>query len=117
MYAERTARGSGFATITVGLQNESGTWVPLTKVDSQEIGILDADRFADWAKSKVVFRRGPITEFEKELVFEISYTGVQKAPRRKCGLELETVHLKRVAWDVRASDVIAIESFRQQCDV
>ncbi len=116
LYAMREPRSRNFVDLTVGLKNDSGKWIPLTKVPMSEVGILDVDRLEEWMKNHVDFKKGPITEFEKTMVVEIGFSGLRSAPRRKCGLELEHVTFKRIAWEKKAKEVDTLEVFVNNCE-
>jgi len=118
LYADRAMRGAGggFAQLTCGLRDATGSWIPITKIPVSAIGILDRDRFDDWAKCHVDFRKGPITEFRKNLVFEVGYSAVKKAPRRKCGLEMQYTSLKRITWEKSVDEVPFLERFVNDCE-
>lgn len=116
LYAEKSKNSRSFASFTVGLRNGDGQWLPLAKVDSRDVGLLEVDRFEDWAKANAVMKRGPIVEFRKEIVMEISFTGVVAAPRRKCGLNLENPLFQRIVWENRIEDLLTLEDFVQKCE-
>jgi len=116
LYGEREFRGQGISSYTVGLPDKNGQWIPLVKLPSESVGSLDGIRLEDWTRSHIAYKKGPILEFDKTLVWEIEWNGVKPAPRRKCGIELEGGVLKRIAWEKNDETVGSVEHFVNNCE-
>ena len=90
MYA-RPAGGAGpCSELTVGLWRD-GTLVPVGQADA---GPLAAELDA-WLRAHTTRRHGPVREVAPELVLQVAFDGVRRAPRRKAGLELWRARIVR----------------------
>ena len=112
LYGELLPQTMQFRTLTFGLQNTEKKWIPIVKINYSEIPLIDQIQFEEWYSTHLNFKRGPICEFEKSLVFSITYRGVCSAPRRKSGFNLEYPACCNICWNQTIESLVPFEAFR-----
>ena len=84
---------SGVHSVTFGLPDKTAL-VPIAKISAIE-SELDLSEIAEFTKSNTVERFGPVRTVKPELVYELHFDNVRKAPRRKCGMILSNVKIHK----------------------
>lgn len=84
---------SGIKSITFGVLNKDEI-VPIGKVDAP-FEHLDCGEIAGFAKENTLERFGPVRTVSPQLVFELHFDGIASAPRRKSGLMLSNLSIRK----------------------
>ncbi len=102
LYGEKRPGSSQFSELTLGARGEEAeggaSILPVGKVSCR----VEADEqkaVNQWIEANTVERFGPVRSVAQGLWFEVSFSSVQKASRRKAGLVLDNLEVRRVLWE------------------
>ena len=86
-------RNSGFKSMTFGLSHQ-GEFIPIAKV-TQFSNSIDLHEIMVFIKENTIERFGPVRTLKPLLVFELYFDSINSSNRRKSGLALSNVTIRR----------------------
>ena len=91
LYVERGYSGIGALTVGIhsGNPQEIPNWVPITQVQEDALTEKEADELARWIQKNRLEKFGPVQSVHPVQVFEIGFTGIESAPRKKAKIALK----------------------------
>ncbi len=104
MYAQRGSgkRSSYFSDYTFGLWKDEQI-LPIGKAyfgfTDEELKLIDK-----WVRNHIIQSFGPVSEVDKELVFEVAFDSVHRSKRHKSGFALRFPRINRIRWDKPAAE-------------
>ena len=117
LYAERgqEGRGTHYTHLTLALWSGDDQLVPVAKVDCAlpHAEILELDR---WVRRHIAERFGPVRQVHPELVFELTFEGVQPSGRHKSGIVLRSPRVARWLRDRTAAQAATLASLHALLD-
>jgi DNA ligase-1 len=113
LYAQRGAggRSAHFTDVTVGARQGS-TFLPIGKA---KLSLADDEqtRLDAWIDRHAVEKFGPVRSVDPKLVFEAAFDGVERSTRRRSGVALKSLRVRRILWDRSAEDAADLEAIRR----
>ena len=102
LYVERGYSGIGALTVGIhsGNPQEIPNWVPITQVQENSLTEKEADELARWIQKNRLEKFGPVQSVQSVQVFEIGFTGIEPAPRKKAKIALKEPRI--IAWKKNA---------------
>lgn len=104
MYAQRGSgkRSSYYSDYTFGLWQDDH----LLPIGKAYFGFTDEElkQIDKWVRHHIIQNFGPVSEVDKELVFEVAFDAVHRSKRHKSGFALRFPRINRIRWDKPAKE-------------
>lgn len=117
MYAQRGhgRRSSYYSDFTFGVWKDE-TQTELVPIGKAYSGFTDEEmrELDKWVLKNTLKRFGPVSEVEREIVFEVAFDSAHKSNRHKSGIALRFPRIHRIRWDKPIHEVLEIQSVRQE---
>lgn len=84
----------GLKSMTFGVYNDNNEIIPIAKVEEFE-NELDLNEILEYAKHNTTERFGPVRTIKPALVYALNFDGVSESKRRKSGLIIKNVQVKK----------------------
>src|SRR5580704_17737080 len=124
MYAQRGPgkRSSFYSDYTFGLWTAGEGGDELVPVGKAYFGFTDAElaEIDRYVRRNTVNRFGPVREvvheYDRGLVFEVAFEGLQKSTRHKSGIAMRFPRINRLRWDKPPRDADRLETLQALLD-